>query len=543
MPQRSVTGHHTLLPAANTSNEIIIPLVPNRSFLEWTFGRGTAIWRIWPAVFLHTAFAGLVVTLSLLDMIRLNIPSVLLTLLGVVIGFVISYRAMSGYDRYWQGRSVWADVIRQSRTFARFVWYHVPLEIENVQKDGEEQNEEQKAKVKKEKLKVMQRVMAEKRMALELIEAFSVALKHHLRGEKGIYYRDLYHLVKPLHEHYSRHSGHPTQPLGSSERQTAVTIRTPAHVSDPVTPPINGYGSAKTTHSARSGHLGHSSHASVSSHNSDPDEHSPLLPGMTSTAKNGLVSSVSSDLIPFSGVVSEISAWFGSWRNKRRPRLPSGADVETAEQMQEADALGGMSERLYWTHAKHRPKIAGGGENVPLQVVRCLSVWLSVCEERNCVPGNTLGGMFGSLSAFEDSLANSEKILTTPLPFMFSVHIRYTVWLYLFALPFQLLDLFGWYTIPGVGIAAFIYLGFVAAGEEIEQPFGYDEGDLDLDLFCREVICADMDQLKRTPTRNVFLGAPHVSDEVVVNEGKEDRLGRHGRVEEVFGVVRILDAN
>lgn len=47
-----------------------------------------------------------------------------------------------------------------------------------------------------------------------------------------------------------------------------------------------------------------------------------------------------------------------------------------------------------------------------------------------------------------------------------------TVWLYLFALPFQLVDQFLWYTIPGVGIAAFIYLGFVATGEEVEQPFG-----------------------------------------------------------------------
>jgi putative membrane protein len=50
--------------------------------------------------------------------------------------------------------------------------------------------------------------------------------------------------------------------------------------------------------------------------------------------------------------------------------------------------------------------------------------------------------------------------------------IRSTVWIYLFFLPFQLLDQFGWSTIPGVGIAAFIYLGFIAAGEEIEQPFG-----------------------------------------------------------------------
>ena len=46
------------------------------------------------------------------------------------------------------------------------------------------------------------------------------------------------------------------------------------------------------------------------------------------------------------------------------------------------------------------------------------------------------------------------------------------MWLYLFFLPFQLVDDFGWYTIPGVAVAAFIYLGFLAAGEEIEQPFG-----------------------------------------------------------------------
>ena len=46
------------------------------------------------------------------------------------------------------------------------------------------------------------------------------------------------------------------------------------------------------------------------------------------------------------------------------------------------------------------------------------------------------------------------------------------MWIYLFFLPFQLVDLFGWYAIPGVAIAAFIYLGMIAAGEEIEQPFG-----------------------------------------------------------------------
>lgn len=57
------------------------------------------------------------------------------------------------------------------------------------------------------------------------------------------------------------------------------------------------------------------------------------------------------------------------------------------------------------------------------------------------------------------------------------------VWIYLFLLPFQLVGQFGWYTIPGVGIAAFFYIGFLAAGEEIEQPFGeYSQCSLNTQL-------------------------------------------------------------
>ena len=68
----------------------------------------------------------------------------------------------------------------------------------------------------------MLKVMNEKRMALDLVQGFVVALKHHLRGdffhsiglcnvppecrfldvigETGVYYEDLYHLVRPLYD-------------------------------------------------------------------------------------------------------------------------------------------------------------------------------------------------------------------------------------------------------------------------------------------------------------------------------------------------------
>jgi ion channel-forming bestrophin family protein len=42
------------------------------------------------------------------------------------------------------------------------------------------------------------RVIIEKKTVINLLEAFAVSVKHYLRGEDGIYYTDLYHLVKFL---------------------------------------------------------------------------------------------------------------------------------------------------------------------------------------------------------------------------------------------------------------------------------------------------------------------------------------------------------
>ncbi|CAL1711817.1 unnamed protein product [Somion occarium] len=561
---RSSTGY-VLLPASNAaSQQVLIPIAPTKTLLSWTFGRGTVIWRIWPAVLLHTAFAAAVVSVSLTTRFKLGIPNVMLTLLGVVIGFVISYRASSGYERYWQGRSYWSDVMRTSRTFGRLIWFHVPLRAFN--EDGSDASDDPHGK-KPEKARQVRRIMAEKRMALHLVEAFSVALKHHLRGEVGLYYEDLYH----LHTHHSQHqmkltpsqslrakvpiipsepatSEIRTSPLaGPSTQQTIPSDCIPTITRNPVIPPINAYG---TFPHSMSHHL-HRSSSSMSSSSTDSSigEGRLLLPGHV-PRNDGMMSKVSSDLIPFANIFGYVARSFLKIKRKVFGRSRASDDVEngtTTENNENGDntfvnaddaafqrrwAESGRISAVPFTHTKHRPRIAGGGENVPLQVVRCLSHWLSVMEARDTVPGNTLANMFGCLNNLEDSLSGLERILTTPLPFVFSVHIS-TVWIYLFFLPFQLVDLFEWYTIPGVGIAAFIYLGFAAAGEEIEQPFGYDENDLDLDMFCREVIHADFEHLKKTPCMNVFLGSPHRADEVTI----EDPLSsvEHGRVEDVFG--------
>lgn len=55
-------------------------------------------------------------------------------------------------------------------------------------------------------------------------------------------------------------------------------------------------------------------------------------------------------------------------------------------------------------HIKHHPKVAGGGENLPLEILRSLSEWIGVLEERGAV-GAGLGGMLGCVQGLEDSLS------------------------------------------------------------------------------------------------------------------------------------------
>ncbi|KAG2111824.1 hypothetical protein DEU56DRAFT_762108 [Suillus clintonianus] len=48
----------------------------------------------------------------------------------------------------------------------------------------------------------------------------------------------------------------------------------------------------------------------------------------------------------------------------------------------------------------------------------------------------------------------------------------------------------------------FVFYGFVVAGEEIENPFGYDKNDLRIDHFVRNIIQKELHAITATPTPN-----------------------------------------
>jgi putative membrane protein len=110
--------------------------------------------------------------------------------------------------------------------------------------------------------------------------------------------------------------------------------------------------------------------------------------------------------------------------------------------------------------------------------------------------------MIAQMNGLVDCLTGFERILRTPIPLAYSIHLSQTVWAYCLALPFQLVDALGWVTIPMVCIASFTLFGIESIGGEIENPFGYDTNDLPLDDFC-EVIKKEQDMITSIPPPSV----------------------------------------
>jgi len=84
-------------------------------------------------------------------------------------------------------------------------------------------------------------------------------------------------------------------------------------------------------------------------------------------------------------------------------------------------------------------------------------------------------------------LTSMERIVTTPIPISYGIHLKQCVSLYLFSLPFTLVRDLGWGTIPVVTVVAFTLMGIEGIADQIEMPFGHDKSDLPLDRFCAEL--------------------------------------------------------
>ncbi|MEA5576850.1 bestrophin family protein [Anabaena sp. UHCC 0451] len=124
--------------------------------------------------------------------------------------------------------------------------------------------------------------------------------------------------------------------------------------------------------------------------------------------------------------------------------------------------------------------------NKPIQIVSWIGNYIQQQYKRGnevLFAGHVLYFQ-GSMRSMIESLGHCERILTTPLPLAYFIHLKQLLLIYCLLLPFQLVKDLGWATGLVVGLISFTLLGIEEIGIEIENPFGYDTNDLPLDAIC-----------------------------------------------------------
>jgi putative membrane protein len=120
----------------------------------------------------------------------------------------------------------------------------------------------------------------------------------------------------------------------------------------------------------------------------------------------------------------------------------------------------------------------------PLEIAFWISDYLHQQLQQHRVNPYQFNAMLKLLDQMVDSLGACERILKTPMPLAYAIHLKQLVFIYCLSLPFELVDQLVWLTAPVVGLVSFAIFGIEEIGAEIENPFGYDANDLPLDDIC-----------------------------------------------------------
>jgi putative membrane protein len=90
-------------------------------------------------------------------------------------------------------------------------------------------------------------------------------------------------------------------------------------------------------------------------------------------------------------------------------------------------------------------------------------------------------------AALLDICGGCERIRSTPIAIGYRRFIRQAIAVYLVTLPWGLVDLLSYWTVPLVIVVSYLMVGIEVLAEDIEDPFGTDDDDLQLDRICAAI--------------------------------------------------------
>jgi putative membrane protein len=138
--------------------------------------------------------------------------------------------------------------------------------------------------------------------------------------------------------------------------------------------------------------------------------------------------------------------------------------------------------------------------NPPLELAFWIGDYLQQQYRRGNINAYQLTAMSKLLDVMVDVLGICERILKTPIPLAYSIHLKQLLLIYCLILPFELVDELQLLTAPLASLISFMIFGIEEIGIEIENPFGRDSNDLPLDDICRTMQVNIEDLISLTPS-------------------------------------------
>ena len=132
-------------------------------------------------------------------------------------------------------------------------------------------------------------------------------------------------------------------------------------------------------------------------------------------------------------------------------------------------------------------KLVGDSEHAPQALINQLYEIVGRSKHLGVIDGDDLRVLDTELTRFMDVCGGCERIQRTRIVTSYRTFARQCIALFLLTLPWGMAHDFGWWTLPLTIIVSYFMIGMETVAEHVEEPFGYDEDDLDLDAICSTI--------------------------------------------------------
>lgn len=123
--------------------------------------------------------------------------------------------------------------------------------------------------------------------------------------------------------------------------------------------------------------------------------------------------------------------------------------------------------------------------NLPDSLLQQLGARFSVLAEQGVISEWRYTQLETRLVSLSQVQASCERIKSTPLPFPYTLLLHRTIYLFCILLPFAMAEPLGWLTPVFTAIVSYTFFGLDEIGDDLEDPFGFDENDLPCNAILR----------------------------------------------------------